>query len=67
MIRLTGKDWSEIYYALESKALALRQGEYGLEDKPGQDVEWIRHIETIKRLIGPDGTTAAQEGVRGSD
>jgi hypothetical protein len=37
MISLTREDWAEIYYALESKSLALRHGKYGSEDEPGQD------------------------------
>ncbi|MGP0085628.1 MAG: hypothetical protein ACLP0B_18695 [Steroidobacteraceae bacterium] len=63
MIRLTREDWSEIYYALETKSLALRQGEYGPEDEPGQDVGWITHLEAVKQTIGPDGATAADRGV----
>ena len=63
MIRLTRKDWAEIYYALETKSLALRQGKYGPEDKARLDAEWIAHIEALKQKIGPDGTTAAERGV----
>jgi hypothetical protein len=32
MISLSRDDWSEIFYALESKALAVRQGQYGYEE-----------------------------------
>jgi hypothetical protein len=67
MIRLTRKDWAEIYYALETKSLALRQGNYGPEDKTRQDAEWIAHIEALKQTIGPDGTAAAQRGVARSN
>jgi hypothetical protein len=63
MINLTREDWSEIYYSLGLKSLALRQGRYGQEDKPGQDAEWITHIEAVREKIGPDGATAALEGV----
>ena len=63
MISLTREDWSEIYYALESKSLALQQGKYGPEDEPGQDTEWIAHLDAIREKIGPDGNTAAHEGV----
>jgi hypothetical protein len=66
MISLTREDWSEIYYALEIKSLALRQGKYGPEDEPGQDAEWIAHIEAVKQKIGPDGASAANEGVERS-
>ena len=63
MISLTRQDWSEIYYALETKSLALKQGAYGPEDEPGKDAEWIAHIEAVKQTIGPDGKTAARLGV----
>ena len=63
MITLTRKDWAEIYYALETKSLALRQGKYRPEDKSRQDAEWIAHLEAVKEAIGPDGATAAQRGV----
>jgi hypothetical protein len=63
MISLTREDWSEIYYALEAKSLALRQGKYGPEDEPGQDAKWIAHIDAIREKIGADGTSAAHDGV----
>lgn len=66
MIILTREDWSEIYYALESKSLALRQGKYGREDEPGKDAEWIAHLDAVSEKIGPDGTTAADEGIERS-
>jgi hypothetical protein len=61
MMSLTREDWSEIYYALEAKSLALRQG--GPEDEPGQDARWIAHLDAVREKIGPDGTSAAHEGV----
>lgn len=67
MIRLTQEDWTEIYYALETKLLALRHGEYGREFEPGQDAKWIAHLETVKRAIGPDGCKAAYKGVARSE
>jgi hypothetical protein len=67
MIRLTRNDWAEIYYALETKSLALRQGKYGSENKSRADAEWIAHLEDLKRAIGPDGTTAAQRGIARSN
>ncbi len=63
MISLTREDWSEIYYALETKSLALRQRKYEPEAEPGQDAEWITHLEALRGKIGPDGATAALEGV----
>ena len=67
MITLTRKDWAEIYYALETKSVALRQGKYRPEDKARDDAEWIAHIEAVKEAIGPDGATAAQRGVARSE
>ncbi len=67
MISLTREDWSEIYNALETKSLALRQGKYRPEDTPGQDAEWIAHLEAVKQTIGPDGATAVQRGVARSE
>lgn len=63
MISLTREDWCEIHYALESKSLALRQGKYGSRDEPGEDAKWIAHLEAVRQKIGPDGATAAYEGV----
>jgi hypothetical protein len=63
MITLTPKDWSEIYYALESKSQALRQGKYRPEEEPGQDDEWVAHIDAIRAKIGPDGSLAARAGI----
>jgi hypothetical protein len=63
MIRLTREDWCEIYYALDTKSLVLKQGKYGTEVEPGQDARWITHLEAIRRKIGPDGASAAHEGV----
>src|SRR6202040_2364669 len=64
MISLTREDWSEIFYALESKALAVRQGQYGSEDASGADSKWITHLDELRRRIGPDGAKASREGVR---
>ncbi len=66
MISLTREDWSEIYYALEAKLQALRQGKYGPEDEPGQDAQWIAHLDALRAKIGPDGSVAAHEGVAGT-
>jgi hypothetical protein len=63
MISLTREDWCEIYYALEAKSLALREGKYGPEDEPGQDAKWIAHLEAVRDKIGPDGSSAAHRGV----
>jgi hypothetical protein len=64
MISLTREDWSEIFYALESKSLAVRRGQYGFEDASGVDSEWMAHLDELRQRIGPDGANAAREGVR---
>jgi hypothetical protein len=64
MISLTREDWAEIYYALETKSLALRQSKYRPENEPGQDAEWIAHMDAIREKIGPDGTYAAREDIQ---
>ena len=53
MISLTREDWSEIFYALESKALAVRRGHYGAEEASGADAKWIAHLDELGRKIGP--------------
>ena len=63
MIKLTRKDWAEIYYALDTKALAVRRGKYAPENAQGKDAAWIAHIEKQKRKIGADGSAAADKGV----
>jgi hypothetical protein len=63
MLKLTREDWCEIYYALDSKSLALKQGKYGAADKPSDDRKWIAHLEAVKQKVGPDGATAADQGV----
>jgi hypothetical protein len=67
MIVLKREDWAEIYYALDTKLIALRRGDYGLEFQPRQDARWIDHLEAIKRKIGPDGARAARTGVEHSE
>ena len=66
MISLTREDWAEIYYALETKSQALRRGRLGQEEVPGEDAEWVVHLEAVKRTIGPDGAVAARRGVERS-
>jgi hypothetical protein len=55
MIGLSRDDWSEIFYALESKSLAVRQGQYGSEDAADADSKWIAHLDELRQKIGPDG------------
>jgi hypothetical protein len=63
MISLTREDRAKINYALETKSLALRQGRHGIEDDPGADAKWLAHLDALRQKIGPDGTSAASEGV----
>jgi len=59
MIDLSREDWAEIYYALDSKVNLIAEG--SPKDRLSQ--RWIKHLEAIKEAIGPDGETAADEGV----
>lgn len=60
-------DWAEIYYALDSKIASLKSGFYGPDEKEGDwfkgTTKWIKHLEDIKDLIGPDGEKAVALGV----
>lgn len=49
---LTEDDWTEIYSAVESKALSVEQGQYG-PDLRG--ASWPEHLRSILEKIGPDG------------
>ncbi len=66
MVRLSREDWVEIYYALESKSVALERGDYGDEFERGEDARWLTHLNAIKRKIGADGLSAAKNGIRRS-
>jgi hypothetical protein len=50
-IPMSTGDWEEIYYALESKEKAIKEGFYGKEDHPGQDKEWRAHLKAIMAKI----------------
>jgi hypothetical protein len=67
MVKLTEAEGREIYYALESKVMQLREGRYGEQFKVGEDARWMRHLNSIRRRIGIDGCRALAEGVRRSD
>jgi hypothetical protein len=66
-VLLTGGDWEEIYYALESKIHYIRDG---LRSGKGQECDeedliskrWINHLNEIIHKIGPDGIEAAKKG-----
>jgi hypothetical protein len=46
--RLTHRDWVELFYALESKILRLRDGHYG---RDAEARRWRRHLAAIRRKI----------------
>ncbi len=41
----------EIYYALETKVKMIKNGDYGPEDKRGEDKRWIEDLEEIMGRI----------------
>ncbi len=41
----------EIYYALESKAMAIKAGQMGPEERRGEDKRWIRSLKEIMAKI----------------
>jgi hypothetical protein len=72
MLTLSREDWAEIYYALDTKAKLIEDGEYGCcehkETPDGGDCpedcdgEWLRHLQAVMDKIGPDGTDALLKG-----
>ena len=56
---LTREDWTEIYYALESKLIHL--AEYN--QVKTERIRWEKHLKRIIDKIGPDGDIAAASGV----
>ena len=59
MIDLSRQDWAEIYYALDSKVNLIAEG----SPRDRLSKRSIKQLEAIKDAIGPDGETAASEGV----
>ncbi len=64
MVTLTPEDWTEIYYALDTKLRTIKSSFYP-EDRLGENAAWIAHLKRIKRRLGPDGKFAARKGVTG--
>ena len=66
---LTREDWVEIYYALDTKAKLIEDGDYGEsmcdhgEDCTACDKEWVAHLRRIMATIGDDGEAAIERGV----
>ena len=49
----TEKQWGEIYYALETKAKMIKDGQYGPEEKRGENKRWIEDLnEIMDRISG---------------
>ena len=46
--RLTPRDWTEVYYALDTKEKLLRDGDYG---KDAEARRWRKHLSAIRRKI----------------
>ncbi len=74
MVTLSREDWAEIYYALNTKAGLIENGEYGCCEHKETDDEcpercdesWVAHLRAIMDKIGADGTDALTTGVRSS-
>ncbi len=54
-IKLSLKEWSEIFYALDSKAMQLRNGDFGDSDDDCDVYVWASQLEAIMKKIGEDG------------
>lgn len=50
-VPLTHDEWIEVYYALESKVMAIKAGHMGPEEKRGDNKAWIEALEDIKTKI----------------
>lgn len=50
-IDLLNDDWIEIYYALEATARRIKNGDYGPEEKRGENKRWIEHLNSIMEQI----------------
>lgn len=62
-VQLTKAEWEEIAAAVQSKIWLIQKGEYGPEDEPGQDADWLRDLVSIQNKIGIDGLRAVKRGV----
>lgn len=50
----TYDELAEIYYALEDKARRIKAGEYGPEEKRGEDKRWIGQLKEIMARISDE-------------
>ena len=58
-VAMSAEDWSEIYYALETKKGLIEDGVY----KSEEDAVWAAHLQEIVDKIGPDGQDAFDNGI----
>lgn len=50
----TADQWVEIYYAIEDKARRIKAGEYGPEEKRGDNKRWIEDLQEIMHRIASE-------------
>ncbi len=50
-MKLSTDDWVEIAEALGTKAHRIQKGDYGPEEKMGEDNRWVSHLMRIKTRI----------------
>jgi hypothetical protein len=67
-VQLTRDEWTEIYYALQTKLERLLEGEYLDPDIPAErqrqhHLAWAAQLSRLLETIGPDGRAAASRGV----
>ncbi len=67
-VRLTREDWTEIYYAVQTKLERLLDGEYLDPDIPAErqrqhQLAWAAQLTRLLDIIGQDGKAAASGGV----
>lgn len=63
-IVLTEDDWREIYQAVVYEGSAIARGLFDSEEyEEGLD-EWKQHLGDILAKIGPEGSVAAEVGIK---
>jgi hypothetical protein len=62
-VALSEDDWREIYQALVCQGSAIAAGAYD-PDEYGDLDEWKKELQEILERIGPDGSIAAEVGVK---
>ena len=62
-VQLSPEDWTEIYYALQSKLAALEAGNYGEDDVDCDIEKWKLHLGSVIEKIGDDAEHAIGLGI----